>query len=75
MSDARIAQVTHVEMTPLLFGAKDAAKLLGISPRTLWTLSVGREIPHVRIGRLVMYDPQDLHAWIESKKQYPGEPT
>ena len=27
-----------------------------------------KQIPHIKIGRSVFYDPADLRAWIESKK-------
>jgi excisionase family DNA binding protein len=53
--------------SPLL-RARDAAKYLAISARKLWELTNRGEIPAVRIGRSVRYDPADLRAWIESRK-------
>ncbi|MFC1782009.1 helix-turn-helix domain-containing protein [Planctomycetota bacterium] len=53
---------------PLLLSAKDTAKALSISERTLWTYTKNGEIPCVRLGDRVLYDPQDLRAWIELKK-------
>lgn len=41
----------------------DAARYLGISPRTLYALSHGRGLPAVRHGRLVRYRRADLDAW------------
>ena len=38
---------------------KDAAKALGIGERLLWSKTNCGEIPHVRIGRAVVY-PVDL---------------
>jgi excisionase family DNA binding protein len=52
----------------LLLTALQAAKALAISPRTLWSLTDSGEIPCVRIGRAVRYDPVDLRAWIERRK-------
>ena len=52
----------------LLLKPAEAAKALAISARKLWSLTAGREIPHVPIGRAVRYDVSDLRAWIESKK-------
>ena len=46
----------------------DAARTLAISPRKLWELTAGGDIPAVRIGRSVRYDPVDLRAWIENHK-------
>jgi excisionase family DNA binding protein len=53
---------------PLLMKPTDAAKALTISARKLWSLTAGNEIPHVRIGKSVRYDPADLRAWIENQK-------
>jgi excisionase family DNA binding protein len=53
----------------MLLRAKDAALALSISERTLWSLTQSRDIPSVRIGRAVRYDPRDLLAWIEYKKK------
>ena len=53
---------------PLLVRARDAAKALALSERTLWTLAQRGEIPRVLAGRAVLYDPADLRAWIEKKK-------
>jgi excisionase family DNA binding protein len=53
---------------PLLLRPKEAAKALAISDRKLWSLTAGREIPCVRIGKSVRYDPADLRTWIDSQK-------
>ena len=52
-----------------LLRAPEAARLLAICTRKLWELTNRGEIPHVRIGRAVRYDGQDLEAWIEKHKQ------
>jgi excisionase family DNA binding protein len=54
--------------TPLL-RPKDAADLLAISPRKLWSITRAGEVPHIRIGRNVRYCPTDLATWIEDRKQ------
>ena len=46
---------------PLLFNATKAAETLGISTRSLWTLTQAGTIPHVRLGHRVLYSPQCLH--------------
>ena len=51
-----------------LLSAKQAATLLGISARTLWSLTAARQIPHLRIGRVLRYPVPDLLAWIEARK-------
>jgi len=52
----------------LLITARDAAKALAIGQRKLWELTNRHEIPHVRIGRAVRYDPRDLEQWIATQK-------
>lgn len=53
---------------PLLLKPADAARALSLSPRKLWSLTAGGEIPCVRIGKAVRYDLADLRAWIERQK-------
>lgn len=50
--------------SPLAFGPRDAAKALGVSERTLWTWTQNREIPHIRIGRRVLYPVDVLRKWM-----------
>ena len=59
-----------VEAPQLLMRPDEAAKALAISPRTLWALANRGEIPCVRIGRSVRYDPRDLQDWIEQRKNH-----
>jgi excisionase family DNA binding protein len=62
---------TRTEQTiePLLLTVRQAAKVLSISERTLFTLTQDGQIPAVRFGRSVRYDPVDLRAWINSAKK------
>jgi len=53
----------------LLLTPREAAARLRLSDRTLWSLTRAGEIPAIRIGRSVRYDPRDLAKWIASKKQ------
>jgi excisionase family DNA binding protein len=53
----------------LLLDSRIAARLLSISERSLWSLMKSGSIPHVRIGRSVRYDREDLKAWIEKQRQ------
>jgi hypothetical protein len=57
---------------PLLVGADKAAGLMSISPRKLWSLTKSGEVPHVRIGRRVMYRPESLRAWLAKQEQWGG---
>jgi hypothetical protein len=57
---------------PLALRARDAAKLLSISPRTLWALTAPRgPIPCIRVGhgtrQLVLYPLDGLRAWLANR--------
>lgn len=58
----------YVPGEPLLLTEREAAKALAVSPRKLWDLRMNGEIPCVRFGRSVRYDPADLQAWISRTK-------
>jgi excisionase family DNA binding protein len=52
----------------LLVPPRDAARMLAVSPRTLWTLTARGDVPCVRCGRLVRYSPTDLAKWIDRQR-------
>ena len=52
----------------LLLSPQEAARALGVSERTLWSLKASGEIPHVRLGRCVRYPVADLQRWIDEHK-------
>ncbi|NQV27745.1 MAG: helix-turn-helix domain-containing protein [Rhodopirellula sp.] len=58
---------TNETLTPLLT-VREAADVLRVSERTLWTLTHSGELSAVRVGRSVRYDQSDLASWIESRK-------
>ena len=65
------------EIETRLLGERDAARILGISPRTLRTIrrgehDVAHAVPHVQIGHTVRYDRCDLDAFIEANKHAPA---
>jgi excisionase family DNA binding protein len=59
----------------LLVDARTAAKMLGVCQRTLWRLTDIGELPHVRIGRRVLYCPQQLREWVERRARRDREMT
>jgi excisionase family DNA binding protein len=52
------------DIPPLLLTARQTAKLLNISERSLATYTKSHLIPVVRIGSSVRYSPDELRAWI-----------
>ena len=55
----------------LLVDAKEAARLLSVSPRKLWGMTFEDKpgLPYIRCGRLVRYSLVDLERWIESQRK------
>ena len=43
-----------------------AARLLAISPRTLWALTKKDEIPHIRLGNCLRYDVKKLREFLDN---------
>lgn len=64
----------HATKTPLLVTAREAARMLSVSPRKLWAMTFEQApaLPYVRCGRLVRYSPADLRRWIDSQRQGGG---
>lgn len=52
---------------PLLLPPAQAARALGISPRTLWGMTKRGEIPHLHLGRKTVYPVAALQRWIEAR--------
>lgn len=53
----------------LLITRDEAAALLCISPRKLWSMTNAGQIPCVRMGRTVRYCPTALREWVERSVQ------
>jgi excisionase family DNA binding protein len=51
-----------------LVTSRQAAQMLSISERTLWSLSNSGQLPVVRIGRAVRYAVSDIEAYIERSR-------
>lgn len=48
--------------------AREAARLLSVSERTLWTWVATRGVPHIRLGGVkstVLFRPEALARWLE----------
>lgn len=63
---------TVQEDLPLLISAVQAAKELGISPRSLWTHTHAGTIAHVKLGGRVMYSPRSLREWVLKNTSFGG---
>lgn len=52
---------------PIAVGRREAAAMLGISERLLWTWTNTKTIPHARIGARVLYPVEGLRKWLEER--------
>ena len=52
----------------LLLRPADAAEVVGLSERLLWSLTKAGKIPVLRIGRATRYALKDLEEWIERQR-------
>ncbi len=61
--DATLNAAANSGEVPILVGIDEAARMLGVSSRTVWTLTDSDSLPHVRIGRRVLYPVDALRRW------------
>lgn len=61
----------YQEERPHLLAPRETAKLLGTTPSTLssWRVQGRRDLPWVKIGKLVRYAPADVQAFVERQTQ------
>jgi predicted DNA-binding transcriptional regulator AlpA len=46
---------------------REAARALGIGARLLWSLTNRGEVPHVRLGRAIVYPVEALRDWLATR--------
>jgi excisionase family DNA binding protein len=56
-------------MEKLTLRPHEAAKLLSISERTLFSWTKKEGLPSIKVGRIILYSIPDLASWLESRKQ------
>lgn len=49
-----------------------AAKALGIGERLLWSMTNRGEIPHLKLGKAVLYPVLELERWLSERAQRHG---
>lgn len=55
---------------------KDVTKMLQIKPATLYAWVAQGMIPHLKIGRLLRFDPDEIEVWLQDHRREPiPEPT
>ena len=51
---------------------KETARALGIGERLLWSLTNRGEIPHVRLGKAIVYPIDELRRYLAEQAQRKG---
>ncbi len=55
------------ELPRLALRPKEAAKALGIGERLLWSMTNQGLIPHLRLGKAIVYPVAELERWLAER--------
>ena len=66
---ANITAINGPEAPCLAMRPREAAKALGISARLLWKHTERGTIPHIRLGRAILYPVASLNTWLDQEAQ------
>lgn len=60
---------------PFLVNEREAARLLGLSQRTLWSMRVEGVIPFARMRNRIGYRIEDLREFVAKSLRHPKPPN
>lgn len=72
MSDPLLASKIDPTLPWLAMRPREAAKALGVSPRTLWEWTKRGDVPHIRRGKTVLYSVDALRRWLDEQSAISG---
>ena len=52
-------------MNHRLWGVEEMAIFLGIARTTLYAMVSQKRVPHIKVGRLVKFDPKSIEGWLK----------
>jgi excisionase family DNA binding protein len=55
-------------MEQLFINTEDVSNMLHIAKSTVYNYVRNNQIPHVKIGGIILFSKNDLFSWIDSKK-------
>ena len=59
---------TNSPIQKRLIDITGVAERLGVRPKTIYAWVHMRQIPYVKMGRLVKFDVADIDTWVQSRK-------
>ena len=62
---AKLSTGTEPETPCLAMRPREAAKALGISERLLWEWTNRGIVPHIRLGKAILYPVDSLREWLK----------
>ena len=64
----QISEPDHADAAPrLALRPKEAAVALSIGERLLWSMTNRGEIPHIKLGKCVLYPVAELERWLSEQ--------
>ena len=57
----------HDEITPLAYTEDQLVQLFPISKRQLFELRRRGQVPHMKVGKRVLYPTREISEWIEAQ--------
>ena len=66
-SDADLNTLPAGDPLRLALRPRDAARALGLGERKLWELTNCNEIPHIKLGKCILYPVDALRDWLTKK--------
>ncbi|HRR86053.1 MAG TPA: helix-turn-helix domain-containing protein [Phycisphaerae bacterium] len=68
MDNERTSRPAPVSQPPrLALRPREAAKALGIGERLLWSMTNQGLIPHLRLGKAIVYPVAELERWLAER--------
>jgi predicted DNA-binding transcriptional regulator AlpA len=62
-----LSSKTQPETPCLAMRPRETAKALGISERLLWDWTNRGEVPHIRVGKAILYPVDVLRRWLDEQ--------
>ena len=60
--------ISRCEISGKLMNVSELSQRLGVKVKTVYCWVHARQIPYVKVGRLIKFDPLDISQWVESRK-------